>query len=43
MSGEKLAKRGEVLEKKWNKALKRKKKKFNQTLKNNFTTVIKKL
>jgi len=38
----KIGQRGEVLEKKWNKALKRKKIKFNQTLKNNFTTVLKK-
>ena len=38
----KIGKRGEILEKKWNKALKRKKIKFNQTLKNNFTTVLKK-
>ena len=38
----KIGQRGEILEKKWNKALKRKKIKFNQTLKNNFTTVIKK-
>ena len=38
----KIGQRGEVLEKKWNKALKRKKIKFNQTVKNNFTTVLKK-
>ncbi|WP_440924897.1 transketolase [Candidatus Pelagibacter sp.] len=38
----KIGQRGEVLEKKWNKALRRKKIKFNQTLKNNFTTVLKK-
>ncbi|WP_072090915.1 transketolase [Candidatus Pelagibacter communis] len=38
----KIGERGEILEKKWNKALKRKKIKFNQTLKNNFTTVLKK-
>ena len=38
----KIGQRGEVLEKKWNKALKRKKIKFNQTLKNNFTTTLKK-
>ena len=38
----KIGQRGENLEKKWNKALKRKKIKFNQTLKNNFTTVLKK-
>ena len=38
----KIGQRGEILEKKWNKALKRKKIKFNQTLKNNFTTVPKK-
>ena len=38
----KIGLRGEILEKKWNKALKRKKIKFNQTLKNNFTTVLKK-
>ena len=38
----KIGQRGEFLEKKWNKALKRKKIKFNQTLKNNFTTVLKK-
>ena len=38
----KIGQRGEVLEKKWNKALKRKKIKFNQTLKNNFTTALKK-
>ena len=37
----KIGLRGEILEKKWNKALKRKKIKFNQTLKNNFTTVLK--
>ena len=38
----KIGQRGEILEKKWNKALKRKKIKFNQTLKNNFTAVLKK-
>ena len=38
----KIGQRGEILEKKWNKALKRKKIKFNQTLKNNFTSVLKK-
>ena len=38
----KIGQRGEILEKKWNKALKRKKIKFNQTLKNNFTTILKK-
>ena len=38
----KIGQRGEILEKKWNKALKRKKIKFNQTLKNNFTMVLKK-
>ena len=38
----KIGLRGVILEKKWNKALKRKKIKFNQTLKNNFTTVLKK-
>ena len=38
----KIGQRGEILEKKWNKALKRKKIKFNQTLKNNFTTALKK-
>ena len=38
----KIGQRGEILEKKWNKALNRKKIKFNQTLKNNFTTVLKK-
>ena len=38
----KIGKRGEILEKKWNKALKRKKIKFNQILKNNFSTVLKK-
>ena len=38
----KIGQRGEILEKKWNKALKRKKIKFNKTLKNNFTTVLKK-
>ncbi len=34
----KIGQRGEILEKKWNKILKRKKIKFKQTLKNNFTT-----
>ncbi len=38
----KIGQRGEILEKKWNKVFKRKKIKFNQTLKNNFTTVLKK-
>ncbi|WP_440928117.1 transketolase [Candidatus Pelagibacter sp.] len=38
----KIGQRGEIFEKKWNKALKRKKIKFNQSLKNNFTTVLKK-
>ncbi len=38
----KIGQRGEILEKEWNKELKRKKIKFNQTLKNNFTTVLKK-
>ena len=38
----KIGQRGEILEKKWNKALKRKKIKFNQTFKNNFTAVLKK-
>ena len=38
----KIGLRGQILEKKWNKALIRKKIKFNQTLKNNFTTVLKK-
>ncbi len=33
---------GEILEKKWNKALKRKKIKFNQIFKSNFTMVLKK-
>ena len=36
----KIGQRGEILEKKWNKALKRKKIKFNQTLKNNFTKTL---
>ncbi len=38
----KIGQRGEILEKKWNKILKRKKVKFNQTLKNNFTKALKK-
>ncbi len=38
----KIGQGGEILEKKWNKVLKRKKIKFNQTLKNNFTKVLKK-
>jgi Transketolase len=38
----KIGQRGEILEKKWNKILKRKKIKFNQILKNNFTTALKK-
>ncbi len=37
----KIGQRGEILEKKWNKILKRKKIKFNQTFKNNFTTALK--
>ena len=37
-----IGQRGEILEKNWNKILKRKKTKFNQTLKNNFTTARKK-
>jgi len=38
----KIGRRGEILEKKWNKILKRKKIKINQTLNNNFTKVLKK-
>ena len=38
----KIGQRGEILEKKWNKALKRKKIKINQILKNNFNTALKK-
>ena len=38
----KIGQRGEILEKKWNKVLKRKKIKFNQALKNKFTTALKK-
>ncbi len=38
----KIGQRGEILEKKWNKILKRKKIKFNQILKDNFTKAIKK-
>ncbi len=38
----KFGQKGEILEKKWNKKCKEKKIKFNQTLKNNFTTVLKK-
>ena len=38
----KIGQRGEILEKKWNKILKRKKIKFNQILKNNFTIALKK-
>ncbi len=38
----KIGQRGEILERKWNKILKRKKIKFNQTFKNNFTTELKK-
>ncbi len=38
----KIGQRGQILEKKWNKKLKRKKIKLNQNLKNNFTTVLKK-
>ncbi len=38
----KIGQRGEVLEKKWNKIIKRKKIKFNQILKNNFTSTLKK-
>ncbi len=38
----KIGQRGEILEKKWDKALKRKRIKFNKTLKNNFTAVLKK-
>ena len=38
----KIGQRGEILEKKWNKIFKRKKIKFNQILKNNFSTALKK-
>ncbi len=38
----KIGQKGEILEKKWNKIFKRKKIKFNQNLKNNFTTALKK-
>ncbi|MDC3042675.1 transketolase [Candidatus Pelagibacter sp.] len=38
----KIGQRGEILEKKWNKTFKRKKIKFNQIFKNNFTTTLKK-
>ncbi len=38
----KIGQRGEILEKKWNKIFKRKKIKFNQTLRNNFTAALKK-
>ncbi len=38
----KIGQRGEILEKKWNKILKRKKIKFNQIFRNNFTTALKK-
>ncbi len=38
----KIGQRGEILEKKWNKILKRNKIKLNQTLKNNFNTALKK-
>ena len=38
----KIGQRGEILEKKWNKEFKRKKIKFIQSSKNNFTTVLKK-
>ncbi len=38
----KIGQRGEILEKKWNKILKRKKIKFNQTFKNKFTSALKK-
>ena len=38
----KIGQRGEILEKKWNQIFKRKKIKFNQNLKNNFTTALKK-
>ena len=37
----KIGQRGVILEKKWNKIFKRKKIKFNQILKNNFTTALK--
>ncbi len=38
----KIGQKGEILEKKWNKILKKKKIKFNQTFKNNFTTALEK-
>ncbi|MDA9697658.1 transketolase [Candidatus Pelagibacter sp.] len=38
----KIGQKGKILEKKWNKILKRKKIKINQTLNNNFTKVLKK-
>ncbi|MDC2998173.1 transketolase [Candidatus Pelagibacter sp.] len=38
----KIGQRGEIQEKKWNKAFKRKRIKFNQIFKNNFTAVLKK-
>ncbi len=38
----KIGQKGEILEKKWSKIFKRKKIKFNQTLKNNFTIALKK-
>ena len=38
----KIGQRGEILEKKWDKALKRKKIKFSQIYKDNFTTTLKK-
>ncbi len=38
----KIGRKGEILEKQWNKILNRKKIKFNQTLKNNFKKVLKK-
>ncbi len=38
----KIGQRGEILEKKWNKILKKRVKKFNQIFKNNFTKALKK-
>ncbi len=38
----KIGQRGEILEKKWNKIINRRKIKFTQTLKNNFNTALKK-
>ncbi len=38
----KIGQKGEIIEKKWNKILKRKKIKFNQILNNNFTAALKK-